>query len=143
MISVGAVGVVDVGRYLQVGTCRVALHDREDQPCTVSRDEQLVRLVFGEDRQCSTARLETLHVLRVGLSYFCLCESRFNGMIFEKKKVCYYKRAREGELFAPITPEVSYRACTESSNQRPVSIYTYCAYLCTVRSELNDSISRT
>lgn len=84
MISLGDAGAVDIGRHLQVGTCRVALHDRKDQPCAVSRNKQLVRLVFGEDRQRSTTRFEALHVLRLGLSWFHLFLRSFQGKMKQK-----------------------------------------------------------
>lgn len=45
----------------------MALHHGEDEPSPISGDEELVRLVLGEYRQCAAASLQTLHVFNVGL----------------------------------------------------------------------------
>ena len=39
--------IVLIKSYLEIGACRVPLHDGENEPSSVPRDQEFVRLVLG------------------------------------------------------------------------------------------------
>lgn len=76
-ISMGATTEREtLARYLEVWTRGVAFHDGKDKAGAVPCDQQLVRLVLGENGQRSAASFEALHVFRIGLRRWVYGERR-------------------------------------------------------------------